>query len=85
MAFVGKSFADVSASVALSFMTSVLDNLRKLKWITPSSTAPSGYKDAQVSIAAPAMLCSVSICVSTGIYFIPIKFRVFENPQTAST
>jgi hypothetical protein len=83
-AFTGKSFADVSASVALSYFTGILDDMRRLKWITASDTAPLGYRNALVTISAPALLCSCEIVLSTGIYFIPIKFKIIPNTQSAS-
>lgn len=82
-AFVGQSFSDVPAAVALSYLKGILADLRRLKLITPSDDAPSGYKNAKVTISAPAMLVEVEVKEGTGIYFIPVKVQVSQVQQTA--
>ncbi len=82
-AFVGQAFADVSAAIALSYLKGVLGDLRRLKFITASGDAPSGYKNASININAPAMAVSVELKLGTGIYFIPINVLVSQVTQTA--
>lgn len=82
-AFVGQSFADVSAAVALGYLKGIMSDLRRLKLITASDDAPEGYRNALIQISAPAMMVSLEIKLATGIYFIPIKFLVTAVKQTA--
>jgi hypothetical protein len=82
-AFVGQSFADVSAAVALSYLKGILVELRRLKLITASSDAPSGYKNASITISAPSMLVGVELKLGTGIYFIPVQVLVSQVQQSA--
>jgi hypothetical protein len=81
--FVGQSVADVTAGVALSFLQSVLATLLRNKWISASSDAPSGFKNASVSINAPVMNVAVECKESTGIYFVPINLSI--SNVTSST
>lgn len=82
--FVGQSVADVTAGVALGFMKSVLSNLLRNKWISPSSDAPAGFKNASISINAPVMNVSVEVKESTGIYFVPINLSISGVSSSAS-
>jgi hypothetical protein len=77
-AFVGQSFADVSPTVAMAFFRNIMANLKSLKLIAASDDAPSGYKNVVISINAPAMLVSAEIKLATGVYFVPINFRITE-------
>jgi hypothetical protein len=83
-AFVGQSFADVSAGVALSYLTSIMAELKRLKLIVASSDAATGWRNAKISIAPPAMLVSIEVKAATGVYFIPINILVSQVTQTAS-
>jgi hypothetical protein len=83
-AFVGQSFADVTASAALSFLKGIMADLKRLKLIASSDDAVDGYKDAKIEIRPPAMLVSAEVKEATGLYFIPIKFLVTQVQQTAS-
>jgi hypothetical protein len=82
-AFVGQSFADVSASAAMSYFKGVMKDLKRLKLITASDDAVEGYKDAVIEIRPPAMLVSAEVKEATGVYFVPIKFLVSQVTQTA--
>ena len=81
--FVGQSVADVTAGVALGFLKSVLANLLRNKWISPSSDAPAGFKNASVSINVPVMNVAVEVKESTGIYFVPINLSISGVSSTA--
>lgn len=83
-AFVGQSFADVTASAALSFLKGIMADLKRLKLITSSDDAVDGYKDAKIQIRPPAMLVSAEVKEATSLYFAPIKFLITEVIQTAS-
>jgi hypothetical protein len=83
VAFVGKSLADVTASVALSFMASKMSAYRTNKLITASDDAPLGYKNAKVKISGPIMEVGVEIKLSTTLYFIPIEINISEVQSEA--
>lgn len=82
-AFVGQSVADVSAALALAFLESVMDDLRRLKLIAPSDDAPKGFKNASIKINGTAMIVSLEVKLAGGIYFIPISFLVSQVEQSA--
>jgi hypothetical protein len=82
-AFVGRSIADVSASVALSYLDGIMADFLRLKLIAPSSDAPLGYKNARIVVQGPVMRISVEVKIAGSIYFIPISFYVTEITQTA--
>jgi hypothetical protein len=83
-AFVGQSLADVSAAVAVSFVQSVMANLKRIKLIASSGDAPAGYKNLIIQIAGPVMQVSMEIKLATAIYFIPINFLVSQVTQVAA-
>lgn len=83
-AFVGQSFADVTAGVALSYLKGIMADLKRLKLIAASDDAVDGYKDAKVEIRPPAMLVSAEVKEATGLYFIPISFLVTQVQSSAS-
>lgn len=83
-AFVGKTPAQVPASLALTVLEAILGDMRRLKLISPSDDAPRGFKNAVIKIEGPVMIVSVEIKLSTGIYFIPITFAVSQVEQTAT-
>lgn len=83
-AFVGQALADISASLALSTLEGIMDNLRRLKLIAFSDDAPKGFKNAVIRISGPAMVVSVEVKATTALYFIPITFQVSQIQQSAS-
>jgi hypothetical protein len=83
-AFVGQSVADVSASVALSYLQGIMADMKRLKLIAASDDAPLGYKNAQIVISGNAMRVTVEIKLAGAILFIPIAFLVTQVQQTAS-
>ena len=83
-AFVGQSFADVTAGVALSYLKGIMADLKRLKLIVSSDDAVDGYKNAKIEIRPPSMLVSAEVKEATGIYFVPIKFLITQVTQTAS-
>ena len=82
-AFVGQSVADISASIALSFLEGKMADFLRLKLIAPSDDAPKGYKNASIQIQGPAMIVNVEIKLAGAIYFIPIQFLVSPVSQRA--
>lgn len=83
-AFVGQSVADVSAGVALAFLSSIMGDFVRLKLIAPSDDAPRGFKNAVIKISGSAMVVSLEIKLAGAIYFIPISFLVSQVQQSAS-
>lgn len=83
-AFVGQSVADISASVALSFLKAIMFDLKRLKLIATSDDAPLGFKNATVNISGPAMIVSLEVKLAGAIYFIPINVYVSQVEQAAS-
>lgn len=84
-AFVGKSIADVSATLALTTLEGIMDDMLKLKLLAKSDDAPRGYRNAKIKISGPAMQVSLEIKVAGAIYFIPIRFMVTQVQQSASS
>jgi len=82
-AFVGQSVADISASLALTTLESIMIDLGRLKLIAPSSDAGRGFKDAKIKISGGAMVVSVTVKLAGAIYFIPITFLVTPVQQSA--
>lgn len=82
-AFVGQSIADVPASLALTTLEGIMFDMKRIKLIAPSDTAPDGFKNAKIRITGNAMLTSVTIVDSSAIMFIPISFLVIQSEQSA--
>lgn len=82
-AFVGQSIADVSASLALSTLDGIMDDMMRLKLIAPSDDAPKGFKDVKIQIKGPAMIVSLNVKIAGAIYFIPISFQITQVQQSA--
>lgn len=76
--FVGASLADVNSATALSFLGDKMETYKTQKFITGSSDAPAGYRNASVSINGPAMYVSVEVKLSTSLYFIPIQLDISQ-------
>jgi hypothetical protein len=83
-AFVGQSLADISAGLMLSFLTTVMIDIKRLRLITSSDDAPLGFKDATVKISGPAAEISLNIKLAGALYFIPITAYISQVTQTAS-
>jgi hypothetical protein len=83
-AFVGQSVADISAAVALSYLETILGDLKRLKIISASDDAPYGYKNATITISGGSMIVSVEIKLAGAIMFIPISFLITPVQQTAN-
>ena len=82
-AFVGKSLADVTASLASTTVSSIMADLMRLKLIAPSDDAPKGYKNVSVKIKGPVMAVKMAVKLSTSIYFVVINFTVEQVQQSA--
>lgn len=83
-AFVGQSVADVSASLALTYLQGIMSDMKRLKLIAASDDAPLGYRNAQITISGNAMKVEVEIKLAGAILFIPITFLVTQVTQTAT-
>lgn len=83
-AFVGQSVADVSASLALTFLQGIMADMKRLKLIAASDDAPLGYRDAQIVISGNAMKVQMEVKLAGAILFIPITFLVTQVQQTAT-
>ncbi len=82
-AFVGQSLADISASLALTTLEGIMEDMRRLKLVTFSDDAPKGFKNAVIRITGPAMVVSVEVKEATSLYFIPITFQITQVQQSA--
>jgi hypothetical protein len=82
-AFVGKSLADVSASLASTTISSIMADLMRLKLIAPSDDAPKGYKDVSIKINGPVMAVKMAVKLTTSIYFCIVNFAVEQVQQSA--
>jgi hypothetical protein len=80
-AVVGKSVAEVSATVALSFLDGQCFNFKRLRWIAASDDAPKGYKNARVKITGGVMEVSLEVKLAGIIYFVPISFTISQVVQ----
>lgn len=83
-AFVGASLADISASVALSYLQSICSELIRLKLIASSSDAPLGYRNATIRIEGPVMYVAIEVKLAGAVYFIPINISISAVSQSAS-
>src|SRR5665213_756019 len=82
-AFVGKSLADVTASLASTTISSIMADLMRNKLIAPSDDAPKGYKNVSVKINGPLMAIKMAVKLTTSIYFVVINFTVSQVEQSA--
>ncbi len=82
-AFVGQSLADVPASLALTTLEGILDDLKRLKLIAPHKNYPKGYTGQTIEVQGGVMYVNVTISLAGAIYFIPINFLVQPSQQSA--
>jgi len=82
-AFVGQSVSDVPASLALTVLEGIMQDLKRLKLLAASDDAPKGFKNATIRIVPPAMRVTVEVKLATAIAFIPITFNVTPVQQSA--
>lgn len=75
-AFVGESVADVTPSVAVSFIKGKMAEFLDKKLIVGSTDFPSGWKNIQVQIDQGVMVVRTVVIEATSIYFIPINIDV---------
>lgn len=81
--YTGESQADVSATEALTFLEGLMAEFMRLKLLAASDDAPSGFRNAKITISGPTMLVEAEIKVAGQIYFIPISFVVSMVKQSA--
>jgi hypothetical protein len=84
LTFVGRSDADVDASVGLAYLAQKMAQYKSQKLIAASSDAPLGYKNQSVILVAPVMTVNVEIKLATAIYFIPININISAVQSSAS-
>lgn len=82
-AFVGKSQADVTVGLAMTFLKTKMGQYRARKWIAPSDDAPAGWKNAKITIKGPVMTVRFEAKVAGSIYFIPIAFNISQVTQSS--
>lgn len=82
-AFTGESLADISASVAKSYLEAICSELVRLKLLTASDDAPLGYKNPRIRINGPVMEVTVEVKLATAVYFIPITITISQVTQSA--
>lgn len=75
-AFVGESVADVTPSVAVSFIKGKMAEFLDKKLIVGSTDFPSGWKSIQVAIDQGVMVVRTVVIEATSIYFIPINIDI---------
>jgi len=80
----GKSAAEITAQGALSILDASMFNYKRLRWISASSDAPKGYKNATANLIGPAMVLKAEIKLNGLIYFVPISLLVSQVTQSAS-
>ena len=83
-AFVGESVADVTPSVAVSFIKGKMAEFLDKKLIVGSSEFPAGWKSIQVSINQGVMTVRCVVIEATAIYFIPINIDIEGLKDSAS-
>src|SRR6266851_4496983 len=83
-AFVGKTLAQVSSSVAFAFLETIMVDMLKLGFLAKSDGAERGYKDAKISIVGPHLHVDVTIFLATALYFVTIRFQINQVKQTTT-
>lgn len=83
IAFVGQSIADISASMALMTLESIMEDFKRLKLISPSDDAAKGFKNAVIKIIGPSMFVNVEVKLAGALYFIKLDFLVSQVTQSA--
>ncbi len=81
---VGQSLADVSAASAAALFANIMSDLKRLKLITSSDDAPSGFKNAVFKLVGNTLFVSAEIKLANALAFIPISFTISEVIQTAT-
>ncbi len=82
-AFVGQSLADVTASMGLSTLEGIMEDMRRLKLIAASDDAPKGFKNATIRITNGAMVVAFEAKLAGALYFIPINVAISQVSQSA--
>jgi hypothetical protein len=83
LVLVGKSVAQVGASVARGFIKTQMDNFLRLNWIARSDDAPLGYRNLSVQLQGGVLFISVEVKLAGLIYFVPISLAISEVTQAA--
>ena len=74
--YIGRSSADVDATVISIGMTAVMGDLLRLKWIAKSDDAPNGYKNLKVKMKAGVATVTCEVKIAGAIYYVPVIFTV---------
>jgi len=82
-AIVGASVADMSAALISSFIAAQMSNFLRLKWTSPSDTAPLGYNGLAVTINGGVASIDVNIFLNGLLYFVPISMSISAVQESA--
>jgi hypothetical protein len=82
-AIVGQSVADVGASVGLTVLEGIFEDLRRLKLIAASDDAPKGFRNAKIQVRGNTMIVQAEVKLATAIAFVPITFQITQVQQSA--
>jgi hypothetical protein len=83
LVLIGKSVAQVSASVARGFVKTQMDNFLRLNWIARSDDAPLGYRNLTVQLNGGVLSIDVEVKLAGLIFFCPISLAISEVSQSA--
>lgn len=83
-AFIGESVADVTPTVAVSFIKSKMAEFLNKKLIVGTTDYPSGWKTINVQIANGVMIVQCTVIEATSVYFAPITLNIEGFTGTAS-
>ena len=80
---VGKSVAEISATIGLSILETQMFNFKRLRFITASDDAPKGFKNPKAKLVGGVLEISVEIKLAGLIYFVPINLAISQVQQSA--
>lgn len=83
-ALVGKSVADIDASLAKAIFEKIQEDHRDLKLIAKSDDAPLGFKNLRIQQKGPSLFIRCEIKLAGAIYFVPISFLATPVQTSAS-
>jgi len=82
-AVVGKSVVEMTASGAKALLEAQMSDFLRMRWISPSDDAPSGFKNINVKLVGGVMKIAVEVKLAGLIYFVPIALTISQVTQTA--
>lgn len=81
--FVGRSVAEITATMARIVFDGIMGDMRSLKLIAASDDAPAGYTKVKIVRNGPSLQVEAEIKVAGATYFVPISFLVTPVQQSA--